>query len=563
MVSRKKKDLVQLAWVLAGIILFNLVSAYYFTRFDFTTEKRYTLSGITERTLSGLKENMEITVYLEGDFPAGFKRLNRATRDMLTDLRAYSGGKLRFSFANPLKGSKEQQESLYNSLAEKDIFPTQVGVPTEGGVSQILVYPAAVITYQGRQVPVRLLPYKSGAIDQQVLNGAVENLEYVFTSAIQKVLNDGKPRIGFTEGHGELADIQLNDAMNSLRDGYEVGRVDLGVITFAGLDKMKMLVIPKPETPFTEAEKFKIDYFVMHGGSVLWTIDEVSAEMDSLHGKGSQLAFNKDLNLDDLLFNYGVRINHELIADMNCAQIPVKIGGADGQPQIVLRPWLFYPLLTPQVKHPLVRNLDPVRSEFISTVDTIAIPNVKKTVVLSSSAFSRILNTPGMISLSMIGQEADPAAFRNIPLPAAVLLEGTFPSAFNGRPLPKGVTGTASLPAKSRFTRMIVAGDGDLLKNQVNASDGSPFPLGYDRYSRQQYGNKNFLLNCADYLTDDSGIISLRNKDITVRLLDRPRIREEKLFWQVLNIGLPLVLITICGIFQHYYRKRKYAFNKV
>ena len=559
MVGQRKKDFRYLGTCFAAIIVVNLVSTLFFTRFDFTREKRYTLSPITKEILGGMNDEMQITVYLDGEFPPGFKRLRNATRDILADFKAYSNANLHFDFVNPSSGNADEQDNLYSFLTERGIEPTELGVPSEGGIRQILVYPAALITFNGKQIPVRLLPFKSGGIDQEVLNNSLQNLEYAFVSAIKKVMSDGRPRVGFTEGHNELTDLQLMDAMSSLSDGYEAGRVDLKQITFEGLDKLKLLVIAKPDQAFTEAEKYKIDYFVMNGGRVLWAIDKVSAELDSLSGRTEQLTFPKNLNLDDILFKYGVRINSNLIADLNSANIPVTVGNVAGQPQIQMVPWIFYPILIPTSQHPLVKNLDGIKSEFPSSIDTIAVKGISKQVILASSRLNRVFNVPFNISLQMIEQQPNPTAFENDKAPVAVLLEGSFPSDFKGRPVPEGITGVGALPEKSKFTKMIVVADGDILKNQISDKDGSPFPLGYDRFSGQQYGNKNLLLNIADYLTDDSGIIQLRSKEVKIRLLDKARISTEKTIWQLINIGLPILLIILSGIFQYYFRKRKYA----
>ena len=422
-----------------------------------------------------------------------------------------------------------------------------------------MVSPAALITYGGRQMPVMLLQNRMGATPEEVLNNSIQNLEYAFASAIKKISTGGKLRVGFTEGHGELSDLQLNDAMKSLEDGFEVGRVDLKTINFEGLNKLKLLIIAKPSTEFTEAEKFKIDYFLMRGGRIFWAVDNINAELDSLRGAASQLTFPKKLNLDDMLFRYGVRINYNLIADMNCAQIPLNVGNVGGGPQIQMVPWLFYPIFIPMSKHPVVKNLDGIRSEFSSSVDTIAVPGVSKEIILTSSPFNRLMSAPSEISLEMAAQEPDPQTFQSAPKPVGVLLEGNFPSNYLNRPVPEGIAEQVQLPAKSGKTKMIVVGDGDILKNQVSSTDGSPFPLGYDRFSRQQYGNKNFLLNVVDYLTDDSDLINLRNKEINMRLLNRARVRDEKTGWQVLNLVVPPAMLILFGIFQHYYRKRKYA----
>lgn len=559
MVNRRKRDLIFLLVFLTGTVLLNFISSVFFTRFDFTADKRYTLSPVTKNILAGLPDKVQVTVYLEGDFHAGFKRLRSSTRDLLSDFKAYSGGNLQFDFVNPLSGDSQLQEQAYQMLAEKGIEPTNLTVDTEEGRTQKIIFPAALITYKGIQLPVKLLQNQAGVNPEEVLNNSIQNLEYAFASAIKKISNQGIQRIGFTEGHGELSDLQLSDAMKSLADAFEVGRVDLRTITFAGLDKLNLIIIAKPDQAFSEAEKYKIDYFVMKGGRVIWAIDQVNAELDSLRGATEQLSFPKKLNLDDMLFRYGIRLNYDLLADMNCAQIPITVGEVGGQPQIQLLPWLFYPVFVPVSTHPLVKNLDGIRSEFPGTIDPIEVKGVRSEVILSSSPFSRKLEVPTMLSLQMVEQEPDPKLFQSPPNAVGILLEGEFPSVFRNRPVPAGIAEKVSIPDSSKPGRMIVLADGDMLKNQVNPADGSPYPLGFDRFTQQQYGNKNLLLNAADYLTDDSQIISLRNKEIKLRMLDRVKIREEKTFLQLINIGLPILLLIVSGIFQHYYRIRKYA----
>lgn len=559
MVSRQKKDLAYFAAFLAAIIVINIASSYFFARIDFTTEKRFTLTPVTRNLLKNLQGDIQITVYLEGEFPSGFKRLRNATRDLLVDFRAYSDGNLAYDFINPTEGNEEDQERVYQELAEKGIKPTNLSVKTDEGLSQKMIFPAALVTYHGQQIAVELLQNRMGATPEEILNNSIQNLEYAFSAAIKKASTGGKPRVGFTEGHDELSDLQLNDAMNSLQNGFEVGRIDLNKIQLAGLQKLKLLIVSKPDKAFSEVEKFKIDYFLMQGGRIFWAIDNVNADLDSLRGAGSQLTFPKKLNLDDMLFKYGVRVNYTLIADMNCAQIPLNVGNVAGQGQIQMVPWLFYPIFMPTSIHPLVKNLDGIRSEFANTVDTIAVSGIQKEVILASSPFSRVLSSPTMISLEMAAKEPDPKAFQSEPKAVGVLLEGVFPSNYSNRPVPTAIKETVSLPEKSVPTKMIVVGDGDILKNQVSSTDGSVFPLGFDRYSQIQYGNKNFFLNVVDFLTDDSGLIALRNKEVKIRLLDKVRIREEKLKWQIVNIALPLMLLIVFGIFQHYYRRQKYA----
>ena len=560
MVGQRKKDLIYLISCVAVILAVNILSSNLFTRFDFTNEKRYTLSPITRNILNNLEEKVQVTIYLEGDnFPAGFKRLRSSTFDVLSDFEAYSNDKLDFDFVNPMAGDEQVQQENYQKLLEKGIEPTNLNVTTESGNSQKIIFPAALVTYKGIQIPVKLLQTQSGVDPQEVLNNSIQNLEYAFASTIKRATTGGRQRIGFTEGHGELTDLQLSDAMSSLADWSEVGRVNLATITFEGLDKLKLLVIAKPQNEFTEAEKYKIDYFVMKGGRILWAIDQVSAELDSLRGAGEQLAFPKKLNLDDMLFRYGARVNYDLIADLNSARIPINVGAVAGQPQIQLLPWIFYPVFIPVSTHPLVKNLDGIRSEFASTIDIINVKGVTGKVILSSSPYNRKIDVPTMLSLQMLRQEPDPKLFQGPVKTAGVLLEGEFPSVFRNRPAPDGIVGSSTLPEKSKPGKMILVADGDIFKNQINASDGSHYPLGFDRYTQEQFANKSFLLNAADYLMDDSGIIGLRNKEIKLRLLDKSKIRMEKTFWQAINLGLPLIMLIACGIFQHYFRIRKYA----
>jgi len=548
---------------LSLMISLGIFSSWAFTRFDFTTEKRFTISPVSRSVMDSLPNTVNVTVYLQGEnFPGGMKRLQTSVKDMLNDLQAYSHRKLQFEFTDPLKGlSAEQQKQTYEDLAAKGIDAQNLSVKTDDGVSQKVIFPFALVTYGDKSIPVKLLQAQSSMnlSPDEVLNNSIQNLEYAFTSAIKKAIGGGKQRIGFTEGHNELNDLQLNDGMRALTDGYLVGRVNLTTIPFDSLRKISLLVIAKPDKPFTELEKFKVDQYIMRGGKVLWAIDQVSAELDSLRGRGNQqLAFNKQLNLDDQLFRYGIRINYDLIADLNSSQIPVTTGNVGGQAQIQLLNWLFNPVYLPLSKHPIVKNLDGITSQFASTIDVLDIKDVKKTVLLNSSPYNKKISTPHMLSLQALQEEPDPKEFQSPQKITGVLLEGKFVSDFKNRPIPEGLNEKVDIVTESKPTKMIVLSDGDILRNQVG-TDGSPFPLGYDRYTQQTYGNKNLLLNIADYMADDSGLISLRNKEIQIRLLNRARIRNEKVYWQLVNNIVPIGIVLIFAIFQHYIRKRKYA----
>jgi len=560
--THQKKDLMQLGIFILLIVVFNILAQYLFTRFDFTKEKRYTISNTSTQILQDLNTDIKVIVYLEGDFPAGFKRLRTATKDLLLDYKAYAGSKLTFEFVNPIEGkNQQQQEEVYNLLTSKGIEPTNLSINTESGLSQKMIFPAAIVSANGKEIPVKLLQPRIGLNPEEVLNNSIQNLEYAFSSAIKKVSTGGKPRVGFTEGNGELSDLQLQDAMKSLADGYEVGRINLTSLTLDGLQKLKVMVIAKPSIAFSELEKYKIDQFLMQGGKIIWTIDQVNADLDSIRKSisGEQLAYQNKLNLDDQLFTYGVRINYDLVGDMNCAQIPVSVGQVGGQAQIQLVPWLFNPIIIPINSHPLVKNLEGIKTEFLNTIDTIEIKNVKKTVLLTTSPFNRELAAPTIISLDMIEDTPDPKLFQSNPKAVCIMLEGIFKSNFLNRAIPEGINFNQNTLGNSKNTKMLVFSDGDVFKNGVSEKDNSVFPLGYDRYTQQTYGNKTFLLNALDYLTDDSGLISLRSKEIKLRLLNKGKLVEEKTKWQLINTLVPLIMLILFGIFQHIYRKRKYA----
>jgi ABC-2 type transport system permease protein len=559
MVSFKNGRWLNVLGFLVGIIVLNVAAQYFYTRFDFTKEKKFTLHPSTRTILKEVTEPITITVYLDGDLPAAFKRLRGATADLLSDYTAYAGNNIRYRFVNPIAGlSGTALDSTVNNLYQNGIEPTSLNIKNDDGFAQKTIFPMAVVEGKGQGYPIKLLQNLDAAGDyEENINNSIQNLEYLFTSAIQKIQTGSHPRIGFTEGNGELNDSQLSDAINSLSNSYEVGRVNLDVIDKSGLDKLNMLVIAKPQREFTEAQKYKINYFVMKGGSVLWSIDQVGAELDSMGRNAEQLAFNRKLNLDDMLFMYGARINYDLIADANCTEIPLSTGGNGGQ--IQMAPWIYYPLLMPDTSSNLVKNIDGIRSEFVSTVDTIAVKGLKKSILLQSSPFNKVFTTPKLLSLQMVAEQPDPRDFASRPQTTGILIEGSFPSVFANRAIPVGITEPYAEPMLSKAGKMVVLGDGDLFKNQVSSRDGSIFPLGFDRYTQRTFGNKALLLNLADYLSNDYNLIALRNKEVKIRLLDKAKLRTDKLTWQLVNIGLPLAMLISFAIFQHYYRRRKYA----
>jgi len=543
------------------ILLVNQPFVYHlFDRIDFTEDQRFTLSGTTKEILKKIEKDVYISIFLDGDdLPTGFKRLRKAALDMANDLKSYSGGKVKVNIIDPLEGDQKEQTEFTQALIDRGLYPTNLSVKTSSGFSQKLIFPAAIVNNEAHEVNVQLLQNRTGQTPEQILNNSIQNLEYAFASAITKINKSTVPYIGFTEGHGEPSDLELYDAMHTLMSSNQVGRVHLDSIELEDLKQIKVIFIAKPTQKFSESDKYKLDYYVRNGGHIVWAIDQIDASLDYLRQTGSQPLIGRELNLDDQLFLYGVRLNYDMIADLNCAQIPLSVGHIGGQAQIELVPWYFFPILMPTSQNPIVKNLDGIRTEFIGTIDTIATPGITKEVLLQSSPFTRILHTPSTISLQMVEEQPDPATFRTQPVPVAVLLQGKFPYIYANRPVPQNIREGVDLSNVSHPAKMLVMADGDWLINQVNTKDQSPFPLGWDRYTEQQYANKLFLENVVDYLMNDERLIALRNKEVKLRLLDQAKVKEHKTMWQSVNVVAPLLILTLIGLVQQFWRKRKYS----
>ncbi|NVO03165.1 MAG: gliding motility-associated ABC transporter substrate-binding protein GldG, partial [Bacteroidetes bacterium] len=510
--SLKKQNIYQLLLALLILFLLNLIGYSVFTRFDLTSEKRYSLSDATKKGLKELKDIVYFNVYLEGEFPAGFKRLRNETREMLNQFRAYSDN-IHYEFINPSEGNdKKKTKELYQQLVEKGLEPTNLQVKAAEGTKQQIIFPGAIVSYRGKELPLQLLMSQMGTPPEAILNNSIQSLEYNISNVIRKLTVVVKPKLAFLEGHGELNNYDLADVSSTLADYYEVKRVRINHQLNA-LNGLKVLVIAKPDSVFDEKDKFIIDQYVMKGGKVLWLIDPINASMDSLQKSAETTGVTNQINLDDQLFKYGVRLNPNLIMDLNALAIPIVTGKMGNQPQQNFIPWPFFPLLSPTIKHPIINNLNSVKTEFISTMDTIGQKNIKKTILLTSSKYSRIANTPIAINLNMLRKDPDERMYTKSYLPVAVLLEGKFESVFKNR-IPPEIYEDKSIGFKevcAKDNKMIVISDGDIIRNQLQMSNGNlyPLPLGFDRYTKQQFGNKDFILNCIDYLSDESGLISV------------------------------------------------------
>ncbi|HTN05335.1 gliding motility-associated ABC transporter substrate-binding protein GldG [Agriterribacter sp.] len=555
-------------YVIAGLVLINWVASQWHTRLDLTAEKRYTISPATRALLQSLDEQVTITVLLDGDLPAGFKKLAGSTQDMLQEFREISGNNIRFFFRQPGQGMNDTlKAALIDSLHSMGINPTNVRARTkEGeGEEQRLVYPGVVFEYKDRVSGADLLQGQSSVDGINSLNNAEALLEYKLAGAIDRIKRDKVPVIAYLTGNGQPQNYEVYDLIEKTLKpnyGFSILPVDSVPVIPAVFDA---LLIVKPLTGFSETQKLKIDQYIMRGGKVVWMIDKLYASLDSLQrSQGSFIAFEMGLNLDDLLFKYGVRINSDLVQDLNCTQIPLAVGSLGNRPQLQLMPWVYFPLLSSPNDNPISKNLDYVLSQFPQSIDTVKAEGIDKTILLASSVNTRILSTPAMVELNSVKNEEDMKAFTTVHVPVAVLLEGKFSSLFTNRissAAKDSLSGLYKVPFRSSVdssNKMIVISDGDVVTNFVSQEKG-PLQMGENPFTHYQYANKEFFLNCMEYLVGNPGILETRGKDYTLRLLDKKKVDESKSFWQALNILLPVVLVILFGLIYAAVNKRRYA----
>ena len=556
----KKRDLVALGLAIALLIMLNYIGSFVFHRFYLTTEKRYTLSDATKELLKNLDDVVFVKVYLEGDFPAGFKRLRNETKEMLDEFRAYSDNNIEYEFINPSANSdKKQQNEFHKQLYDKGLDPTNLEVKEESGTTQQIIFPGAIVTYRGHDLPWQLLKMQMGRSSEAQLNNSIQSLEYEFASCIRNLSVHIRPQIAFIDGHDELDTMAVQDIADALTKFYSVKRVTINE-QLQALKKYEAIIIAKPDSTFTDKDKFIIDQFIMKGGKVLWLIDPLYTSPDSLRRNGGTLSVPYNLSLDDLLFKYGARINPDLIVDMQSSVIPVNVS-MKGQPaNIQMKPWIFSPLILPAGNHPIVKNLDVIKMDFVSSIDTVGAKGIQKTILLQSSKYSKTILSPVRVDLRMVNMPQDEKRFNNPYRNVAVLLEGKFESLYKNHLDPKIAKDSAiGFKEDGVATKMIVISDGDVIRNDIDYRSQKKLPLGYDKYTNQTYGNKNFLMNCMNYLCDDSGLIGVRARELTLRLLDKKKLKNERLKYQLINTVLPLLVLVVFGIIYNIMRKRKYT----
>lgn len=562
----KRDAWTQLSLVLVTLVLLNVVSVFFYWRWDLTAEKRYSISPATRTMVKELKDEVTIKIYLDGELNAGFTRLRDATRNLMKELRAYGGNKIEYEFIDPMAITNlDERKALMSDLIQRGLSPTNLTTKSKSDTKQQLIFPGAIVVYGGREIPLNLLENQMGYSPQQILNNSVISLEYKFANAIKKLTMYMPPRIAFLKGHDELNEVELADIQTTLQNlKYEVKDFDL-TKNYQIPQRFNAVVIAKPRKAFAEQDKYKIDQYIMQGGKVLWLVDGTNASMDSLRrGPEGQFAIGNELNLEDMLFRYGVRVNADIVQDINlCNPIPLVVGKMGNAPQTEMFPWYYFPLLVSENTHAIVRNLDPVAAFFASSIDTIRNPGVNKTILLHTTDNAKTQLAPTRVHFGILQGKPNPMYYNQPKIPVAVLLEGEFESVYKNRLSPDflavgDTVESLKFKERSEASKMIVIADGDIIRSEVRG-DSSAYPLGYYMYTRQQFANKDFILNCIEYLTDNNNLLQTRNKEIKLRMLNQVKIEEERLQWQLINIAVPIGVILLFGTAFTYYRKKTYA----
>jgi len=560
MKSANKNNIKSLLFIIAALLIVNILGNYFFHRFDLTKDNRYTLSSTSLNIIKQVHEPLSIKIYMQGDLPAEFKRLQQETAQLLEEFQAYNSN-IVFEFVNPLENEEESMDNI-KELYRKGLTPVNITVDDKGKQSQAMVFPWAIAFYNNKEVNIPLLKNKMGASTTEKVIGSVQHLEYSIADALNKITTEKQKTIAVIKGNGELQDVLMAKFLLQIRESYHIGPFTLDSVaknplkSLDALEQYDLAIIAKPTETFSDAEKQVLDQYVINGGKTLWLIDQVAVEMDSLYNEtGATLAFPRDLNLNDLFFKYGFRINPDMVKDEQGSPIKLATGEQGSATQYQDFNWKFAPLVYPQSTHPIVKNLGGIKFDFVNPIDTL-INGIKKTVLLQSSKYSKKIGSPAEVNLNIVAEETSPNHYINTGnIPLAVLLEGSFHSVFENRVLPFEQKTFESEGTKSK---MIVISDGDLIKNQLDKNQ-QPVELGFDQRSGNLYDNKDFLLNCVNYLLDDTGLINIRSKDLDLPLLDKEKVYENYTLTQVITIGLPIVFLGLFGLLFTYVRKIKYS----
>ncbi len=560
--KHKRNSLLLLVYGVAAIILVNIISDHVFERFDLTSEKRFSLTEATKTQLQELEDIVTIKVYLAGDLPADFKRLHDATQEMIDEFRVYGADNIQYEFIDPSASpDKQKRNNIYRELSKKGLMYTNLKSRDGDKQTEQIVFPGAILRYRNEEIPVQLLKSQVGAPREVMLNNSIQQLEYELSSAIQALTKPVAKRIFFITGHDEHSQLETSDWVEGLSEFYQVERVAIEGKVDA-LNLADAIVIAGPDSAFTEKDKYIIDQFIMRGGKALWLVEPVAANMDSIQKNGIAMGLAKDVNLGDQLFKYGVRLNPDLVMDLQALPIPVVTGMIGNQPQQEFFPWYYSPLVMGNGNHPIVNNIDALKTDFISTIDFVRKEDLQleRTVLLTSSKYSKLVKAPTRISLNILREAPSKQQYTKGRLPVAVLLEGEFESVFKNR-LTKAITENPEFSYKERSiaTKMIVVSDADIAANPVNLVKDEYYALGFDKYTGRTYGNKEFLMNCMNYLLDDDGLINARSKVFRIRLLDEQQVTVRASHWQILNTAIPILVVLGFGLLHFYLRKIKYT----
>jgi ABC-2 type transport system permease protein len=551
----KNKFVVSLL-VIGGIVLLNFLASFVFVRLDLTEEKRYSLSDATKSLLENLAEkdsaDVFVKVYLDGnELPAGFERLKRAVTETLEEFKVYGGTNIDYKFINPnAETDTKKREAFYMELAKKGMNPTQIVDNKNGRQVETIIFPYALVSVAGKEVPVLLLKGTQGKTAEEKLNQSYENVEYELATAIRKLTSRERKKIGLLAEFTKLKPLNFSDLIASLQERYDLFIIDAKTSpTFQGLDAM---ILPKPDFPVDDSTKYKIDQYVMNGGRMLFFVDGLKVDSVGLEGNFAQPL---ELNLTDLFFKYGVRINSNIIKDVgSCGIIPMVVGDMGDKPNVQPIPYRYFPLINNFGKSLITNNLDLVLSRYVASIDTVRADGVTKTPLLMTSPYTKILNAPAFITFNEARTETEKEDYQAGVKTIAYLLEGKFQSLYKNR-----LVSDKTFKAESEPTKIIVCSDGDLIVNEVSTKTGNPMPLGYDKISKHTFGNKEFMMNAVDYLIDEDGVIQARGKEVKLRPLDKLKTRDERTFWQALNIGLPVGLVLIFGFVLQWWRRKEYG----
>ncbi len=560
MVAIKKSNLKNLILTIGVLLIANGIGNTFFNRFDLTSDKRYTLSDTSLKIIEQIKEPLAIKIYMQGELPPEFKRLQQETQQLLEEFQSYNRN-IVFTFVDSLENEDSSMNNI-KDLYRKGLTPVNITVDDKGKQSQAIVFPWAIATYHDKEVNIPLLKNKMGASTTEKVIGSVQNLEYSIADALNKITTGKQKKIAVMKGNGELQDVFMAKFLLQIRESYHIGPFTLDsvaknpVASLEALEKYDLAIIAKPTETFSDSEKQVLDQFIINGGKTLWLVDQVSAEMDSLYNSsGSTLAYPRDLNLNDMFFKYGFRINPDIVKDEQGSPIKLATGEQGSATQYQEFNWKFAPLVYPVSTHPIVKNLGGIKFDFANPIDTLK-NGIKKTVLLKTSQYSKKIGTPVEVNLDIVAEETSPNHYINTGnITLAILLEGSFHSVFENRVLSFD---QKSFKATSGNNKMIVISDGDVIKNQLD-KNYQPVELGYDQRSGNLYDNKDLLLNCVNYLLDDTGLINIRSKDLDLALLDKEKVYENYRLTQVITIGLPILILTLFGFLFSYLRKRKYA----